>query len=195
MVQHFHEVPALANFRFFGIPTNEKWIYYITAGALACWQGSSSLLTCGFGTLIGCLYRAKGVGLSQARIPSVVARLATSLLSPILSFSDQTAGPQVPVTPGAAVGGGAQPAGRPAAPGAGGGAALPNNNLFANRAEENELFEEIPEHLLNQHPPSEPNIAALEGMGFSRQRAMQALSETGDSVDLAVAVLIAGADE
>ena len=163
---------------------NDKWIYYITAGALACWQGSSSILTAAFGALIGCLYRAKGVGLSKARIPNVIARLATSLLSPILSFSDQTAGPQVPVTPGGANrNAGAVP---PAAAGA-----LPNNNLFANRAEDPQQFEEIPEHLLNQVEPSEPNIVALVEMGFSRERAMQALSETGDTVDLAVALLTA----
>ena len=174
LVQHFHEVPALAHFRFLGIPMNDKWIYYMTAGAMACWQGTPSLLSALFGTLIGSLYRAKGVGLSNARIPNVISRLVQSVVSPILSVTDQTAGPQL-TTPSSTTNT------------ARGRVNAPQGNLFANRAQDQ--FEEIPEHLRNQVQPSEPNIATLVDMGFSRERAMQALAETGDSVDLAVALL------
>lgn len=159
---------------------NDKWIYYVMAGAMASWQGTSSALTCGFGALIGCLYRAKGVGLSNARIPAAISRIALSIFSPVLSVTDHTAGPQI----NAPAAGNARNG--PNLTAAAGQAA---NDLFANRAQEQ--FEEIPEHLRNQVQPSEPNIATLVDMGFTRERAMQALAETGDSVDLAVALLTA----
>ena len=88
-------------------------------------------------------------------------------------MSDKTAGPQFPVSP----------------------TDTPTTNrrngpdLFANRD-----FEPIPQNLLNQVVPSEPNIATLVEMGFSRERAMRALSEAGDSVDLALTVLTSGDD-
>lgn len=195
MMQFAREVPAVAHFRILGVPLNDKWVHYVTAGALAVWQGPSSLLTCAFGALFGLLYRpspTKGQGAINSisfsgkslRFPSALTRLSTSLFSPLLSISDGSAGPQLTLP---------NSAGANARPRAGRG------DLFANRANDpyaanngaNNANDGIPEHLLNQVQPSEPNIATLVEMGFPRDRAMQALSETGDSVDLAVALLTA----
>jgi uncharacterized UBP type Zn finger protein len=43
--------------------------------------------------------------------------------------------------------------------------------------------------------PSEENINAIVGMGFSRQQAVQALRMTGDDLNAAVNSLLAATDE
>lgn len=188
-------MPAVAHFRILGIPLNDKWIIYLTASALACWQGTSSLLTCAFGAIFGMLYQPSSrVGPSfgfgrSLRFPSSISRLATSLFSPLLSISDGSAGPQLTLPNANAMDANAR---RRAGGNAGG--------LFANRQADpyapqnnnnNGADDGIPEHLRNHVAPSEPNIATLVEMGFARDRAMQALSESGDSVDLAIALLTA----
>lgn len=153
---------------------NEKWFTYLMASSLLLMQSGSSALTCGFGALVGILFRARGTGLSRFAFPSAVQKAAISMFKPILSISDQTAGPRITVSTTDAQ----APSNRQNGP-----------DLFANRN-----VEPIPQHLLDQVQPSEPNIATLVEMGFSRERAMRALSESGDSVDLALTVLTSGDD-
>lgn len=130
------------------------------------------------GVVVGALFRSRGLGLSQIRFPLVIQHIAASIFSPFLSITDQTAGPKLnlPPTTATPLAGGPLP----------GGGGAPND-LFANR---NADFEPIPDHLLNQVAPSEANIAAIVEMGFTRERAMAALSEHGDSVDLALNALV-----
>src|SRR5690606_5823204 len=115
---------------------------------------------------------ARGTGLSSIRIPNPVQRVVKSVLGPVISFTDHTACP-APPKPSSDF--------RGMTPNAGGNV---NNqrDIFANRTE----YEDIPEHLLRQVQPSEPNVAMLVEMGFPRDRAMRALAETGDSVELAL---------
>jgi len=193
LVQYVGDVPGVAKFKLLGVPMTEKWFTYLTASSLLWMQGGSSALTCAFGVVIGLLYKAKGTGLSRFRFPLSLQRLATHILHPILSISDQTAGPRVPTSnsDGNARGSGnAGPVVEAALLGPRGAAPPPTHpDLFANRN-----FEPIPQHLMNQVQPSEPNVAVLVEMGFSRERATRALSETGDSVELALATLTADQD-
>lgn len=160
----------------------EKWFTYLMASSLMLMQNGSSALTCAIGALIGIMYRSRGSGLSRFRFPASLQRFVSSIFHPILSITDHTAGPRVPTSSA------------DNARGAGNQRNFqPQNDIFANRANtnNNDQFEAIPPHLLNQVQPSEPNIAILVEMGFSRERAMRALSETGDSVELALATLTA----
>jgi hypothetical protein len=159
----------------------EKTFTYLMASSLALMQGGSSTVSCAVGALVGILYRAKGVGLTSFRFPVAIQQMATRLFRPFLSVTDQSAAPRVtiPTTSGNP----AEMAGGYAARGI-----RQPNDIFANR---NRDFEPIPEHLMNHVAPSEPNIAAIVEMGFSRERAMAALSEHGDSVDMALNSLVA----
>lgn len=177
-------VPHVSQFKLFGLPMNEKAFSYLMAASLACLHGQSSALTCAIGVAAGALFRNRGMGLGQLRFPSSVVRLASSFLSPFLSVTDQSAGPKLNLPPGSG-------SSTPGTPAQANGNAARGADLFANR---NADFEPIPDHLLNHVAPSEANINAIVEMGFTRERAMAALSEHGDSVDLALNALVAGED-
>ncbi|ORY98816.1 hypothetical protein BCR43DRAFT_488219 [Syncephalastrum racemosum] len=94
LYQYYRIVPVITRFPVMGISLSDKIYAYMLAGQLIMSRSLLSAIPCLCGVAVGALYDVNFLGLRQWRFPSVLRRLGSNYLLPLLSS------PSPPLAPG-----------------------------------------------------------------------------------------------
>lgn len=177
------DVPALAHFRVLGWNLSDKWFAYIAGLQLLMSHGRRSVLLGVFGLLAGLIVRGNFLGLGRCLIPRGVTQLISQTVGAVLQDGDP---PQVL-----------------------GMLAMPSRNLYPGpQAHRNvrgpisgahlgpgrgpvvPLAPAVPQPVQPTIIASPEAVEKLVAMGFDREQVVQALRQSNNDVQAAIAMLV-----
>eukprot|EP01132_Coremiostelium_polycephalum_P002313 gene2313-2852_t len=185
LVLYYRDVPPTSWFRLFRIPMNDKILAYLLVIQTVFSFRSSILSSCLAGLLSGILYSYNFMGVTNRRLPRFLIKLASTWIEPLLQSPNPPNNSVRPILE-------RQQQRRNFMATTNGNGNLGNINLNNNNNFNNNSYSSggISHRQLPLVQPSEENIQLLESMGFPRDRSIEALQRSGNSVNDALQFLI-----